>query len=177
MPKLDQGENTVNKTEGWIAPDGADPFNHYITFYYENSDRSTTVPIITHVRGNLWHGGYVENLHLGDNFDLVVSLYPWGRYKTTAGTILQEYRLYDGPNVNVEAVEEASDMVKAALDLNLDVLVHCQAGMNRSSLVVVRTLMKQGMTARDAIHLLRKNRHEEVLFNKEFEAWLISLDT
>lgn len=50
-------------------------------------------------------------------------------------------------------------------------LVHCQAGLNRSALVTARALMLDGMSADDAITLLRK-RSPMVLCNLTFEAWL-----
>jgi protein-tyrosine phosphatase len=50
--------------------------------------------------------------------------------------------------------------------------VHCQAGLNRSSLVVGRALMLGGMTADDAIVLIRRKRSPACLSNPSFERWL-----
>jgi len=53
------------------------------------------------------------------------------------------------------------------------VLVRCQAGLNRSGLVTALILMKEGLTAQDAIDLIRTKRHEDALFNTSFANWLI----
>jgi protein-tyrosine phosphatase len=55
------------------------------------------------------------------------------------------------------------------------VLVHCQAGLNRSSLVVGRALMLDGMSAPEAIWHVRKMRSPACLCNQTFEDYLRSL--
>ena len=52
-------------------------------------------------------------------------------------------------------------------------LVHCQAGLNRSSLVVGRALVLEGMTAKSAIELIRSKRSPVCLSNPSFERWLL----
>jgi protein-tyrosine phosphatase len=55
-------------------------------------------------------------------------------------------------------------------------LVHCQAGLNRSGLVVAYTLMAdQDMPAKDVIALLRLRRHPQVLCNPYFEKFLLDI--
>jgi protein-tyrosine phosphatase len=44
----------------------------------------------------------------------------------------------------------------------------CQAGLNRSSLVVALVLLKEGYSATDAIDLIRKKRSKYALFNTYF---------
>ena len=44
----------------------------------------------------------------------------------------------------------------------------CQAGLNRSSLIVALVLLKEGYTATEAIELIRKKRSQYALFNKHF---------
>jgi hypothetical protein len=56
-------------------------------------------------------------------------------------------------------------------------LVHCQAGLNRSSLVVARVLMLEGATADEAIGLLREKRSPACLCNPAFEEWLRARDS
>lgn len=57
------------------------------------------------------------------------------------------------------------------------VLVHnCQAGFNRSGLVVATALIRSGMTATDAIQLIRQKRSPAALCNQSFENHLLSLD-
>jgi hypothetical protein len=44
----------------------------------------------------------------------------------------------------------------------------CQAGLNRSSLIVALVLLKEGYTATEAIDLIRQRRSEYALFNSHF---------
>jgi hypothetical protein len=44
----------------------------------------------------------------------------------------------------------------------------CQAGLNRSSLIVALVLLKEGYTATEAIELIRKKRSQYALFNNHF---------
>lgn len=54
------------------------------------------------------------------------------------------------------------------------VLVRCQAGLNRSGLVTALILMKSGMSAEQAIHIIREKRAEVALCNMHYERWLIN---
>jgi protein-tyrosine phosphatase len=51
-------------------------------------------------------------------------------------------------------------------------LVHCQAGLNRSGVVVAYALMLNGMSAAEAIARIRERRSPAVLCNPQFERWL-----
>ncbi len=44
----------------------------------------------------------------------------------------------------------------------------CQAGLNRSSLIVALVLLKEGYTATEAIDLIRERRSQDALFNSHF---------
>jgi protein-tyrosine phosphatase len=168
----DTGANTVEKTYGWVAPDGADPFTHWIDGIAHMGNTPFSMPIITHVTGNLWHGGYVDNLDLGDRFDTIVSLYPWEKYPTKGDTV--QVTMYDSTEVDGGSVEDAALFVVGLLAKGQKVLVHCQAGLNRSSLVVARALMYMGQSADEAIAMLREKRSPAVLCNETFEKWLRS---
>jgi hypothetical protein len=52
------------------------------------------------------------------------------------------------------------------------VLVRCQAGLNRSGLVLALALMIEGYSAQEAMTLLRLRRSEHVLCNRQFERWV-----
>ncbi len=52
------------------------------------------------------------------------------------------------------------------------VLIRCQAGMNRSGLIMALILIREGYTAEDAIDLIRAKRSKHALFNGRFEKWL-----
>lgn len=56
------------------------------------------------------------------------------------------------------------------------VLIRCQAGLNRSSIITALVLIKGGHSASEAIELLRDKRSESVLFNPFFERWLLEND-
>lgn len=56
------------------------------------------------------------------------------------------------------------------------VLIRCQAGLNRSGLVMALVLIREGYTAKDAIDLIRAKRAEMALCNHAFEAWLRETD-
>lgn len=47
-------------------------------------------------------------------------------------------------------------------------LSRCQAGANRSGLVLGRVLMIEGYTATEAINLIRSKRGPQALFNQDF---------
>lgn len=85
----------------------------------------------------------------------------------------REFRAYDSADVPdvTEAVNAAYDTWKAGGK----VLIHCQAGLNRSGLTAALVLMADGYTADDAIRLLRDKRSPVVLCNQAFERFLREL--
>jgi protein-tyrosine phosphatase len=54
------------------------------------------------------------------------------------------------------------------------VLIRCQAGLNRSGLVLALILIKDGVAPEDAINLIRTHRGPDALFNLNFANWLIT---
>ena len=56
------------------------------------------------------------------------------------------------------------------------VLVRCQAGLNRSGLVMALVLIREGYTADDAIDLIRMRRGSAALCNHQFVDWLRQVD-
>jgi protein-tyrosine phosphatase len=57
------------------------------------------------------------------------------------------------------------------------VLCHCQAGLNRSSLISGLALILDGYEPEEAIRLLRTSRSPAVLCNGSFERWLLKQPT
>ena len=55
-----------------------------------------------------------------------------------------------------------------------DVLIRCQAGMNRSGLVTALVLVMAGLTPGQAVTLIRQRRSPGALFNEHFVEWLIN---
>ena len=129
------------------------------------------VPLISHIEGNLYVGGYQPGITLPDEFGYVVSLYAWASYGRRKGTGFADFVMRDAATVDELMVVNAGHLVSWAMDRG-PVLVHCQAGLNRSNLVAAYALMLRGRTADEAITLLRERRSPAVLCNRTFESWL-----
>lgn len=161
----------------------ADWQNHHIEGYAvaamdAGKDGHFSAPLISHIEGSLYVGGCIGGVRLDDDFDLVVSLYPWEQYALGADTKRFEFRMYDvGLVPNEEQLEDAADLVVEAIAAGRKVLVHCQAGLNRSNLVTALALIKLGRTPSEAIALLREKRSPVVLCNVAFESWLLARES
>lgn len=132
------------------------------------------VPFVSEVAENLWMGGCTDGLILPDEIRNLVSLYPWERY--TVHHELQSVltvRMYDSLDQGLAQVDGIARWVNASREQYVT-LVHCQAGLNRSGLIVARALILGGMEPPDAIALLRDKRSPAVLCNDAFEEWLVS---
>ena len=80
----------------------------------------------------------------------------------------------DGPLEpwTIREIEAVADWVHAQWKTGDRVLIRCQAGMNRSSLVTALVLMKDGLSADEAIALIRTQRSEYCLRNQHFIEYL-----
>jgi protein-tyrosine phosphatase len=108
-------------------------------------------------------------------FDSIVTMYAWAR---PADWNVQEFR-YGVPDASIKEID--LNRLRQAVDFGYDrwkqgddVLVRCQAGLNRSGLVMALILIKDGFTAYQAIDLIRQRRTEIALFNENFVNWLLS---
>lgn len=150
---------TIQRMSG-VATHGMTPFD---------------VPFISNIEGNLWQGGCQNGLELPHFFKYVVSLYPWESYRVKheldGMLVVKMYDSLDQSTEQVDAIARLINVFKA----DGPVLVHCQAGLNRSSLVAARSLMLDGKTADEAISLLRTQRSPACLCNPSFEEYLRSL--
>lgn len=130
------------------------------------------VPFISEIAENLWQGGCETGLVLPKEIRHLVSLYPWERYKIRRELdSAVEVRMKDGTDEEVGKIPALAAWVNACREEG-PVLVHCQAGLNRSSLVTAMALMLGGMTADAAIALIREKRSPACLCNPMFEEWL-----
>ena len=142
-------------------------------------------PLYSEILPNLWQGGTDDDdlvqkgsgrlpIH-GDykEFDVVVSL---SAYSLPMGWMVKEYRFgfTDGPTSDeiYSELEKIADYAYLDWKAGKKCLVRCQAGMNRSGLVVALLLMRDGMSADDAITLIRKKRSEWALSNEYFTRYL-----
>lgn len=134
------------------------------------------VPYISKLAENLWQGGCENGLVLPPNIDKVLSLYPWEQYYIDREDVERlEVRMYDSVDQAFDQVETLALLVNKWRKQGFNVLVHCQAGLNRSSLVATRALMLDGLTAEEAINKIRDARSPACLCNPSFEAYLRSL--
>jgi len=112
-----------------------------------------------------------------DNFDTVVTLYAWAR---PVDWFVKEIRLgiLDGTMSDFNLEDIRSVVVSAHGDWKAGkrVLIRCQAGINRSSLVMALLLIRDGMSAKAAIDVMRSKRGAAVLANSHFVDWLTQLD-
>lgn len=135
----------------------------------------------------LWQGGTEDDGVIGypapddhyrigaHDFDVVVTLYadaqpaPWG---------VEELRFgFPDSNLSEFAIAKAVRLARAAharWASGERVLIRCQAGVNRSGLVMALVLMLEGLSAADAIALIRARRSQYVLSNRHFERWLLA---
>lgn len=144
---------------------------------------------------NLWQGGTLDrwadddwlaearSTNIGkkigrDDFDCVYTLYADSE---PADWFVKEIRFgfYDGPMRDFDPTEELLDIVKMAHNdwkSGKRVLIRCQAGLNRSGLVMALVLIRDGYDPADAIRLMREKRSPAVLCNGSFTRWLLELN-
>jgi protein-tyrosine phosphatase len=109
------------------------------------------------------------------DFDTVITLYA---YAAPVDWLVEELRIgiYDWniEHIDLEMIEAGVTLAYKRWKSGKKVLIRCQAGINRSGLVMALVLMLDGMTADEAIELQRSVRSPSVLMNREFETWLRS---
>lgn len=135
------------------------------------------VPYMSHIKGNLWLGGCVDGLELPEQVEHLISLYPWEQYmmRHMPSSVLAVPLYDEGGEVPTAKIDSISRWVHERMQEGVT-LVHCQAGLNRSSLVAAAALMRTGMSAEEAIDLIREKRSPACLCNKSFEGWLLGYE-
>ena len=108
-------------------------------------------------------------------FDSIVTMYAWAR---PADWNVQEFR-YGVPDASIKEID--LNRLRQAVEFGYDrwkqgdrLLVRCQAGLNRSGLVMALILIKDGFTPYQAIDLIRQRRTDIALFNENFANWLLT---
>lgn len=147
-------------------------------------------PLWSEILPGLWLGGtddndtietgvdtYKPRMITKDDFDTVITLYSWAQ---PVDWLVEEvrYGFYDSEisHIDFAAVERAADFAYQAWKSGKRVLIRCQAGINRSSLVMAHVLMKDKYKAREAIDLMREKRSNAVLLNRHFVDYLVMSD-
>jgi len=155
----------------------ADLTSHHIEGLAIHGNTPFSCPLISYVgqfgEGTLHQGGCFDGVEV--DFDVIVSLYNRERFRFNGHTFI-EAKMYDASGeVPTGQVLWLAEQVAMFLDQGQRVLVHCQAGLNRSSLVVGAYLIRHaGMTGAEAITAIRK-RSDACLCNPDFELWIRSL--
>lgn len=144
--------------------------------YHGNTPFS--VPYISQISKHLFQGGCENGLILPNEITFVLSLYPWEKYTLHDNAERLEVKMYDSLDQAFGQVDDLAGVVISRLEAEENVLVHCQAGLNRSSLIAARVLMLMNdWDADTAIKTIRENRSPACLCNPAFEEHLRSLDT
>lgn len=167
----------MNKNEDPTAFDiDFDPRERVMSGETRHGHIRFSVPYISEIHYNLWSGGCEDGLVLPRQIKHLVSLYQWESYSVKheldSTLTVKMYDDLDGP-VD-EQILTLARWVNVCRETG-PVLVHCQAGLNRSGMVTAAAMMLAGMTATEAIKQLREKRSEACLCNPVFEDWLLNL--
>jgi len=109
-----------------------------------------------------------------DDWDLIVSLYGRPGFGPFDDTEHVKVSIPDGEldGDELEQVRETAEHVAAAVLDDRKVLVRCQAGLNRSGLIVALALSHLGYRPNDAISQIRRRRSPDALFNRHFVGYI-----
>src|SRR6266540_1999754 len=111
--------------------------------------------------------------------DVIVDLEDWEvawAPPVPLGRLYVSFPMDDSDEVDPK-VRELAVFIASLVTSGRRVLVHCTEGLNRSGVVAARALMEMGLTASDAIDLVRRQRGPSVdglpaLGNDAFVDWL-----
>jgi protein-tyrosine phosphatase len=138
-----------------------------------DSDLPFGIPYVSEIVPGLWQGGYKHGLVLPAFIKNLVCLYTEECYDLPPQVTRYAFDMKDSTEQTFEQVDGIASLVNR-LRTDGPLLVHCQAGINRSALIVCRALMLEGMSADEAIALIREKRSMGCLSNPMFEEWLRS---
>jgi len=132
------------------------------------------MPFMTQVAENLWHGGVEAGLVLPEFVQYKLSIYRAEEYELTHELVeSRTVTMFDSLEQEMDEIPALAAWVNERRALG-PVFVHCQAGLNWSSLVVAAALIAAGevATEQEAIDLIRAKRDAACLCNPRFEAWV-----
>jgi hypothetical protein len=127
------------------------------------------------VAPKLWQGGRYSAAHTPVNFDVVVNLTPLGRSVGPSYTGLYiEWPIEDACELpDPTVLHPLVDLLAELSYQGKTILVHCQAGLNRSGLVCALVLRARSVPADNAIAAIRQARDEFALCNADFEKYVL----
>jgi protein-tyrosine phosphatase len=120
-----------------------------------------------------------EDAEIGPReFDAVVTMYAWAR-PVDWGVEELRWGIPDaeGDGLDLEGVRETVIWAHRRWKAGKKVLVRCQAGLNRSSLIASLVLVREGVEPAEAINKIRRTRSRKALFNRSFEAAVLDTPT
>lgn len=150
-----------------------DPINQRMSGVAIHGDVPFDVPFIGQIAPGLWQGGCKQGFVLPVFINHLISLYPWESYTFGHASSLMMVTMYDSEDQAFSQVHAIARWVNSCRREG-PTLVHCQAGLNRSSLVVACALVQEGMSGTEAIDLIREKRSPACLCNKSFESWVLA---
>lgn len=175
------------------TPGSQDPTRVRITRFPERMTGTTVhggihfdMPWQSEIVPGLWQGGVEDGMPLPAHVVHVVSLYRWESYRDHPGvrsrltlTMLDSTSLEDLDGAAIYRAAEWVNACRRGLEPGQAVLVHCQAGLNRSGVVTALALMLNGdvSSADEAVELIRTRRSDAVLCNPLFVGWLRSQES
>jgi hypothetical protein len=122
----------------------------------------------TEIVEGVWQSGHPRP---GERWDAVIDL-------DGDQPLLEDVALYvrwpivDGPVPEYAPLVALADLVADLRRAGKRMLIHCAGGMNRSGLLVAAALVRDGMSAQDAIDLIRARR-PGALSNRQFVQHLL----
>ena len=143
------------------------------------------IPVNSLISERLWQGGTDDEqttlrgskrlaaFNDAKPFDSVVTL---SAHSLPMGWLVKEFRyaFNDGPLLpsTIPQIEAVATWAHAQWKSGDRVLIRCQAGINRSSLVTALVLMRDGKSAEEAIELISQRRSPDILSNIHFVDYL-----
>jgi hypothetical protein len=126
--------------------------------------------------GHIYDDGQGNRLPvvIGDEFDLVISLYRRDGHGPADGVEHHFVEMPDAPLTpdHLAAVCELARTASEAVLAGRRVLIRCHSGYNRSGLVTAQALVELGHSVDDAIFLIRYRRSKWALNNQLFVDYL-----
>lgn len=107
-------------------------------------------------------------------FDAVFDLCGINRGDGVTDELYVVHPLDDVPWIpDKEAIHELASQVAELVRSGNKVAVNCMSGLNRSGLLVARTLIELGHSPLEAVHLIRQARGPRALSNRQFMRFLL----
>jgi hypothetical protein len=123
--------------------------------------------------------GALETAYPGGQFDVVVSAYQRDGCAPDFGVEHHEV-IFPDAQLDSDTERTARELASVAAQRVREghkVLVRCQAGLNRSSLIAGIALVNLGYEGRDAVQLIRSKRSPWALCNEDYADYIRSLNT